>query len=209
MKRCVLLCAAPNANAAYCKTQIKLDDYIACADGGYDLAKKIGVKPDLVVGDFDSISNVLHIDTAELVQLPSRKDDTDTIYCLKRLIEKGFKEIILLGAVGGRVDHTFANITALKFLFKQGVVGVLTDDACSIHYTESKLVLARCKGKTVSVFPFGCSSAAITLNGFRYPLTDYRLLSDMPLGISNVVEDSAAEVQVHHGGVIVIQNHGQ
>ncbi|HHZ06222.1 MAG TPA: thiamine diphosphokinase [Clostridiales bacterium] len=203
MNRCILICASPDIDIDYCKSIITRDDHIFCADGGYDYAKEIGVVPRLVVGDFDS-AHSKKILADQVITLPTQKDDTDTMYCIKEIIKRGYRDIAILGGMGGRLDHTLANITALKYLADNGCVGRLLDKSSVIHYCVDKLTIGG-NNNTVSIFPFACEKAEVSLSGFRYTLNHFQMTASFPLGISNVAENEASEINVYSGGVIVIE----
>lgn len=205
MNRCVVICASPYNQPEFIKSEIRKDDYIICADGGYDTAINASITPDIIIGDFDS--SLTNIDeNLQKIILPVEKDDTDSIYCIKYGISKGYNEFLLLGATGSRADHFFANLTLLKFVYSKGCTAALKDSKTSIYYTENTLEL-NCSGHTVSVFPFGCNSATVTLKGFKYLADKLVMTSDFPIGTSNIATVENSVVKVHNGGVLVIINH--
>lgn len=205
MSRCVIICASPYNQPEFIKSELRNDDYIICADGGYDTAKSIGINPDIIIGDFDSSITPIP-DNIQKIILPVEKDDTDSIYCIKYGISKGYKEFLLLGATGSRADHFYANLALLKFAHNNDCTAVLKDSKTSIYYTENNLDL-HCNSCTVSVFPFGCSQAVVSLNGFKYPADKLVMTSEFPIGTSNIVTNETATINVHSGGVLVIINH--
>ncbi len=204
MSRCVIICASPYNQPEFIKAEIRTDDYIICADGGYDIAKKAEITPDIVIGDFDS--SVSKVDNKlKKIILPVEKDDTDSIYCIKYGISKGYKEFLILGATGSRADHFYANLSLLKFAFNNGCIAVLKDSKTDIYYTESSLKL-HCNSCTASVFPFGCSEATVSLEGFKYLADKLVMTADFPIGTSNIATADTSVVTVHSGGVLVIVN---
>lgn len=204
--RCVIICASPYNQPDFIRDSIGVNDYVICADGGFDTALKAGIKPDIVIGDFDSRAKDSNIENdAQSIVLPTDKDDTDGIYCVKYGISKGFDKFLILGATGGRTDHMYANLFLLKFMYKNRCDGVLEDKFTYIKYTEENLTLSA-KGKTVSVLPFGCESAEVTLKGFKYKADRLAMDSSFPIGISNVALSDNAEINVYSGGVLVIVN---
>lgn len=204
MSRCVIICASPYNQPEFIKSEIRTDDYIICADGGYDTAKKADITPDIIIGDFDS--SLTEIDNKlKKIILPVEKDDTDSIYCIKYGISKGYKEFLLLGATGSRADHLYANLSLLKFACNKGCTAVLKDSKADIYYTESSLSL-HCNSCTVSVFAFGCSEATITLEGFKYSADNLVMTSDFPIGTSNIATADTSVITVHSGGALVIVN---
>lgn len=204
MNRCVLLCASPFTDINFVNSQITPDDFIVCADGGYSLAQKLSIVPNLLVGDFDSIESTDNLKAEEIIELPKFKDDTDTVFALKTVISRGFKDILILGGTGGRLDHTLANLSVLKFLYENNCKCTIKDPRQTIFYTEDEFSF-NSPNKTVSIFAFACESSIITLNNFRYPLDKYKLMANMPLGISNVTLDTSI-LKVHSGGVLVVVN---
>lgn len=204
IKRCVIIGASPFNQPQFIKSNILPDDFVICADGGYDTAKKSNITPNIVIGDFDSATDEKSI-SAQKIILPVEKDDTDSIFCAKYAIEQGFKNIVLLGLTGGRIDHLYANFFLLKYLYNNNCNAVVSDSECNIYYTEKQLEL-HCKGDTVSILPFGCENACISLLGFKYHANKLVMTSDFPIGTSNISMEDTAIVNVHCGGVIVIEN---
>lgn len=206
MTRCIILSAAPNVNIDYCKKEIKPTDYIICADGGYTLAQRLNITPNLIVGDFDSYTQKLPADST-IIKLPCEKDDTDTMYCVKEALKRGFLNIVILGGIGGRLDHTIANLCVLQYLSNNGAKGTLKDANNVVSFCpQGNFHLFDQCGKTVSVFPFGCEKCNVTHNGFKYQLNKQDVLNSFPLGVSNVVTENEATITIHSGGAIVIIN---
>ena len=125
--RCVIISGSPETNPDFIKQAVKPDDYVICADRGYEFASLAGVEPNLIVGDFDSYKEKISA-SCEIVKLNPHKDDTDTIHSIDLAFEKGFTNFLLLGALGGRTDHTFANITSLLYIADKGGRGVLLSE---------------------------------------------------------------------------------
>ena len=125
IKKCVILSAGKISDYEGMKRYLSPGEYAIAADGGVLHAQKLGVKPDCVLGDFDSLGYVP--DDADEVY-PSRKDDTDTMLAVRHGLAKGLTDFVLLGGLGGRLDHTVANIAALAFLRIHGARGMLVDE---------------------------------------------------------------------------------
>lgn len=207
VNRCVIICASPYYQADFIKSQIKPNDYIICADGGYDTANTVNIKPNLIIGDFDS-SKLQASNTLSVVKLPVEKDDTDSVYCAKYAVSKGFNNFLILAATGGRIDHMYAHFALLQYLYCQNCKAVIKDNFTSIYYTEDEIKLS-CKNQTVSVLPYGCSYAEVTLNGFKYKAEKLKMTSDFPIGISNIATDESSVITMHNGGVLVMVNNLQ
>lgn len=203
-KRCVIIGSSPDTDIEIMKKNIKSDDFIVCADGGYLLAQKAGITPNLIIGDFDS-SPFPENCNCEVISLPVMKDDTDTNYCVRECIKRGFRDFILMGVTGGRTDHTIANFCTLKYLADRDIVAEMIDSKMlSFVLNEGSKIITAKKGMTFSVFPFGCNFCEITLKGFLYELDRGRLTADFPLGVSNQITDDNAQLIVHNGSVLVI-----
>ena len=200
--RCVIICASPINDIKHIKDNIRENDYVICADAGYITAKKAQVNIDLVIGDFDSLKTV--ITDIEIIKLPIEKDDTDTFYATKYAIEKGFKEILLLGCIGGRLDHTYANCSILKYLYDHKVKGTIKDENTEIFYSKEKIFIENKKGKTLSLFPFGSENCTVTYSGFKYEVENYTINSNAPIGISNIITENKSYIDINSGGVLIM-----
>lgn len=202
--RCVIISGSPDTSVEEIKTLCTDDDFIVCADSGYTFARKAGLNPDLIIGDFDSLEEELPKDT-EIVKLNKVKDDTDTEHCVMECIRRGYKDFLLLGSVGGRTDHTFANIAILSFLSEYNYHGVARNNGEEIQILkEGTYNMDGKKGLTFSVFPYGCESVNVTYQGAQYPLDSYTLTYNVSRGISNVFSDDKAEITVNRGRAILL-----
>ena len=204
--RCVIISGSPETNPDFIKQAVKPDDYVICADRGYEFASLAGVEPNLIVGDFDSYKEKIPA-SCEIVMLNPHKDDTDTIHSIDLAFEKGFTDFLLLGALGGRTDHTFANITSLLYIADKGGRGVLLSEKERIELlNKGEYFYEKYCGKTFSLFPFGCESVCVSYRGVEYPLERYNLKSSVPLGISNVFTSEKSEIKIYDGNAILIIN---
>lgn len=204
--RCVIISGSPETNPDFIKQAVKPDDYVICADRGYEFASLAGVEPNLIVGDFDSYKEKISA-SCEIVKLNPRKDDTDTIHSIDLAFEKGFTDFLLLGALGGRTDHTFANITSLLYIADKGGRGVLLSEKERIELlNKGEYFYEKYCGKTFSLFPFGCESVCVSYRGVEYPLERYNLKSSVPLGISNVFTSEKSKIKIYDGNAILIIN---
>jgi thiamine pyrophosphokinase len=202
--RCVIIGASPEADAKLVRRSVRPDDHVICADGGLSLAQKAGIIPDLLIGDFDSGERP-DGDICETVALPVKKDDTDTMYCARTAIERGFRDFLLLGMTGGRLDHTIANLCTLRYLAEQGAKALMLDDSAEIRVLmPGEMVFEGRRDMTFSVFPFGCESCCLSLEGFEYPLDRGVLSAGIPLGVSNVIISDRAVLTLHSGCAAVI-----
>ena len=186
------------------KKYIKDDDYVIAADGGYKHLNSLGVSCDYVLGDFDSIDSIP--DAADEI-FPHEKDDTDTMLAIKHGLLKGMDDFVILGGLGGRLDHTIANISSLEYLKSHGAHGLLADENTIVRmfFTGDKVVPLMQDGY-FSIFPYGLEHAAVSISGVKYPLSHHVLHSDFPLGVSNMVTDfDAFDLTIHDGKIMVVE----
>lgn len=204
MKKCVIIGAVPITDDSVLK-EISSGDYVICADGGVDTALTYKIKPDLIIGDFDSVKNELP-QNIETIRLKTEKDDTDMMAAVKQGLSRGYRDFVLLGALGGqRFDHSFANLCTLQYLCQNGCKALILDENCRVFLLKGgRLTLGKMKGKTVSVFPFGCVSCKVSYIGLKYPLTNAMLTSENPLGTSNQVVCDLAQITVHNGSALIV-----
>ncbi len=207
--------SSPETNIETISRLMHKDDYIICADGGYKFAEMLGVIPDLIVGDFDS-SERPHNCGSEIISLPVRKDDTDMFYAVKEGIRRGCDEFILVGATGGRLDHTYANFCVLKYIADRKIPARIIDSKNEIYVINSSsgdmetkhginnLSIQNKSGYGFGIFPFGCEKCTVSLTGFEYNADKAEMTADFPLGVSNKVINDPAEVYIHRGCVIII-----
>ena len=202
--RCVIISGSPDTNVEEIKSLCKSDDFIVCADSGYSFAKKAGLTPNLIIGDFDSLKEELPQNT-EVVKLNTHKDDTDTEHCVMECIRRGYKDFLLLGSIGGRTDHTFANIATLAFLSEYNYNGIARNNGEEIRILkEGSYEMNNKKGLIFSVFPYGCESVNVTYKGAEYMLNNKTLTYNVSRGISNVFVDDEAEITINRGRAILL-----
>jgi len=183
-------------------------DLTIAADRGLEAFAAAGIVPNLLLGDMDSVSETVLScmeKRTEIDRLPCIKDDTDGVHALDVAVERGAKEITLLGALGGRMDHALANLMLLVRAHRKGVKAQILSERERIWRAEGREVLRGAKGDTVSLLPLG-EAKGVSLTGFFYPLCDQNLQSDYPLGISNIVTQDEAVICVREGDLLVFQN---
>lgn len=180
------------------------DAYVICADSGLRLAERLGIAPDLVLGDFDSLGAVP--EQLPHMTVPVEKDDTDTVLAARVALEKGFRDIRIYGAFGGRLDHTFANLQTLEFLHNAGAHGELTgvrDTAFLMGGGESRR-LPKQPQQTLSLFAWSAQCSGVCIRGVHYPLENGTLQRSFPLGVSNEITAEEAEIVCGEGLLLVI-----
>lgn len=204
MKTCMIIGSAPIQNNSVFQEFMIDETFVICADGGLDTAMVNNITPNLIIGDFDSAKTVPP-ENIETIRLPVAKDDTDTMAAIKTAFRRGFEDFVLLGTMGGRFDHTYANLSALQYIVSNGGKAVMAGDDSKIFLIrDSRLILTKMSGCTVSVFPFGCPCCTVSYQGMLYPLTEKCLNANFPLGVSNRIINDNAEITVHSGDALVI-----
>lgn len=181
---------------------IQKDDYIIAADGGFAHVNSLGLTPDAVLGDFDSLGYVP--ENAKI--FPVEKDDTDAMLAVRHGLSKGYKEFLLYGALDGpRLDHTVANFQTLQYLADHGAVGYLVGltQIATVVKNEAVRFDASAQG-ILSLFCMGADARGVTLRGLKYPLKDGTLSAGFPLGVSNHFTGSAAEITVADGSLLML-----
>ncbi|MCI9273089.1 MAG: thiamine diphosphokinase [Clostridiales bacterium] len=206
MNRCVIVGSAPVEDPDRLKDLIRKDDVIFCADGGFETALRMGVRPSFIAGDFDSFAGDLPEDI-EVIRLPECKDDTDLMFCVKEALRRGFNDVLLLGATGGRMDHTIGNLGILLYLARRNA-GNLMADAYNQAFVaqEGAYMITGKKGDMVSVFPYGCNQCCVSYEGLAYPLHHGTLNAEEPVGVSNRLTQEKAVITVHSGPVLVVKS---
>ena len=179
-------------------------DLVIAADAGALTCDAIGLKPDLLLGDFDSMEAPPV--QARVIRLPVEKDDTDTVAAARLCAEQGCEEVYIYGGTGGsRLDHTLANLQTLLFLRRRGVKGYLYDQdfIWTALENETLHIPREVEWGLLSVFAMGETVSGVTLRGVQYPLENAELRADFPLGVSNHVLEETAQVTVGCGAVAV------
>ena len=199
MANCIIFCAAEFDTLA---EPIARGDYVIAADGGFSHVQKLGLEPDCVLGDFDSLGYVP--DHAKL--FPVEKDDTDAMLAARRGLELGYREFYFYGALDGpRLDHTVSNFQTLQFLADHGARGYLIgkDYIVTVIKEETVEFPAEAEG-ILSLFCLGPDAEGITLENLHYPLENGRLTSGFPLGVSNHFVGKKAVISVKNGSLLVL-----
>lgn len=177
--------------------------YIICADGGYIHALNAGIRPDVVVGDFDTFLGEVPNDI-ECIKHPSEKDDTDTMLAIKLAIDRGYKDITIFGATGGRIDHTFANIQAIAYATQHGCSArIISGKTTIMHIEDDNTVLPNIDG-ILSVFAYTDVCKGVSISGAKYSLDSATISNTFPIGASNEFVNSDVQIRVDSGALLII-----
>ena len=204
MSRCVILSAGPVEDSERLRPLLKTDDWFIAADGGGRLAAALGVKPAVLVADFDSSAPPDTGGDTEIVRLPMEKDWPDTQAAAMLALDRGYRDFLLLGCTGGRLDHTLANIAVLLYLLRRGADALMADERNFLRlYGPGRYRVERRAGYKLSLFPYGGEVEGITVKNVRYPLEKARLTPDNSLGVSNEFLENPAEISFDKGVLMV------
>ena len=204
MERCVIVGGADINDYAAVRDRLRQDDFFVFCDSGLKHLSALGVRPGLIVGDFDSHDNP-HLDV-ETIVLPRVKDDTDTVFAVKEALKRGYTDFLLLGAAGARLDHTLGNVSILLYLDSLGKRGMLVDDYSEMEIVSSRP--ARIDGSFAffSLLNITGTASGITIRGAKYPLDGAEITCEYQYGISNeVLPGQTAEVSVKNGKLLLIK----
>lgn len=199
MGKCIIFCAADFQELL---APIGPEDHVIAADGGLKHTETLGIFPDEILGDFDSLGYI----PQDSRVFPVEKDDTDAMLAVRRGLQLGYREFILYGSLDGpRLDHTIANFQTLQFLCDRGAFGYLAGNDYLVTVVKNGALRfpAGCEG-TVSVFCLGADASGVTLEGLYYPLKNGTLTAGFPLGVSNHFTGSEAMISVESGGLLVL-----
>lgn len=186
MERCVILSASPEYNIDEIKTHLRPDDVFVVADGGWHFVTALGVTPLAFIADFDSSREADFDHSVPLVRFSSIKDCTDTEAAVNYAWEKGYRDFLMVGCCGGRLDHTYANFMTMSQIVTKG------GSVCSLGAHEKIIMLSPGvhhipveRERHLSILPFGGPVSGITLKNTFYPLENAEMTMENPLGISN------------------------
>ena len=231
MRRCVIIGGAKITQYERVRSYLKEDDFIICCDSGLYHQDSLLVTPDLIVGDFDShpLPEIRKGDGAgkqdthlqcesdhqnsmqtehirELIVLPCEKDDTDTFFAAKEAMRRGFREFLLLGAAGGRLDHTLGNLSILQMLHEKECHAVLVDDFSEMEMVGSTPVSVDDDFSYFSLLNISGVARDIHITNAKYPLDGGEITCDYQYGISNeVLPGRVATVSVGEGALLLLR----
>lgn len=201
-------------------TEIGVDqgDLLIAVDGGLKHCGRLGLEPDLALGDFDSVEGDQLARIAEwekksperVIRLRPEKNDTDTLAAIRLALEQGYRDFLLYGAMGGRrLEHTLANIQCLLFLKHHGAAGYLVDKErmCFVMEDEEVRFPASMKGY-LSLFSLKEGALGVDIRGMKYELDNASMTNDFPIGVSNEFTGQEAVVSVRQGQLLGIVTSG-
>ncbi|MFA5634265.1 MAG: thiamine diphosphokinase [Anaerovoracaceae bacterium] len=183
---------------------------VICTDGAAAKARALGILPDILVGDMDSIHEddllFMEQNRVKFYRHPPEKDFTDTFLALQVAEENHWNNITVWGGTGGRLDHTLANLFGVVSFVRRGMNLIFDEPDLTVHIIRDHLSIKGSTGDTVSVFPMGERVKDLTLTGFKYPLKNATLEPDYPIGISNIMFEEESNISIGSGILAVFHN---
>ena len=201
MKRCFIYAAGTFYGLRECP---RVGDLQIAADAGLHLCERLGVRPDVVLGDFDSM------DASEAppdcIRVPVEKDDTDTVFAVKTMVQRGYDDFLLIGVIGARLDHTLGNVSILLYLDSLGKRAEIVDDYSEMQIVSKDEVSIEDKYPFFSLLNITGCARGITIRDAKYPLDGAEITCEYQYGVSNeVLPGKTAKISVREGKLLLIK----
>lgn len=186
-------------------SKLKIDshyDLVIACDKGYMYAKRLKLKVDILIGDFDSMKKPK--DKVTMLEAAKEKDDTDTGLAIKYAIRNGYKDIDIICALGKRIDHEIANISFLKYMIENGVRGRILSDSAELLIAKDELFKVKKRAnRYVSIFSMSDKTIIEYIKGSKYDVKNIILKNSFPLGVSNEFKNEYIRIKIKKGIVLV------
>lgn len=209
----IMIIAGGSLDKGFCLQVFEKKNYdkIIAVDRGLKFLHENHIVPDLIVGDFDSLPGGIlaaYEDRIPIRRFNPQKDASDMEIGVRAAIEMGADDITILGGTGTRIDHVIGNIQTLMVPLQMNVEACIADANNRIRLLKTDRILRQEElyGEYVSFFPLTTTVEGLTLQGFKYPLSDYTLTSDNSLGVSNEVTAKEAVIRLKNGVLIMIES---
>lgn len=209
--RAIIIANGQVHDSDFCQSQVTPTDLVICADGGADNALALGLSPDVVIGDLDSIDESLRLQLekkhCQFITHPARKDETDLELAMKYAAEQGAHEMLILGALGHRLDHTLANVLLLALPALRSVQAKILDGRQEVFLIRDEALIGGQVGDTLSLLSLTEQVTGIYTEGLEYPLENGTLYLGPARGVSNVLTAPQARVRVGQGLLLAVIIH--
>lgn len=204
MRRCVIIGGADIARYDRVRAHLRQDDFYICCDSGLKHREGLGIVPHLIVGDFDSHQDP-HLDI-ETITLPCEKDDTDTVFAVKEALKRGFEDFLLVGVIGGRLDHTLGNVSILLMLQAQGKTVLAVDDYSELEVVADRPAEIGERYAFFSLLNISGTAQGVCIQSAKYPLEDAEITCEYQYGVSNEpLPGKTARVWVREGRLLLVK----
>ena len=182
-------------------------DLVIAADSGFRTAELLSASVQVLLGDFDSLGKESLPNVPEIFQMPPEKDRTDTQLAVDLALSRGAREIVIVGGLSGRLDHTLSNLSILEMLAENGVYALLVDGQNRARFVRnSGLLVGRGGYRYLSLLAVDPVLKGVTVQGCKYPLQNARLTRDCQYAVSNEITENCALVEIRRGGAFVIES---
>ncbi|MBQ7128965.1 MAG: thiamine diphosphokinase [Clostridia bacterium] len=202
MSRCVIVGGAEIENYERLKQILLKDDYFIFCDSGLKHLKELSVKPNLIVGDFDSFKQPET--DIKIIKLPHEKDDTDTFAAVKTAIKNGFCDFLIIGVIGQRLDHTIANVSMLKYLKNKKATAKIIDDYSEMFLLEKECEISKEECEYFSVIALSEKLEGLSIKGAKYELENAVIENSFQLGVSNEPKSNTT-ITLEKGDALIIK----
>lgn len=204
MSRCVLVGGAAIERYDDVKRYLRPGDYYIFCDNGLRHLEKLGVKPDLIIGDFDS--HAVPTIPVETIFLPREKDDTDSVYAVREALKRGFDDFLLIGVVGARIDHSLVNLSILLKLDSLGKRGLIVDDYSEMEIISHNIAEVGPEFPFFSLLNISGTSKGITVENAKFPLENGDIDCEYQYGVSNEpLPGKTARIKVKEGRLLLVR----
>ena len=202
--KCIIVSGAPDDDFDFLKEKLNDESYISAADSGYLTCIKVGVVPDLIIGDFDS-SPIPEIKT-EIIKLPVEKDFTDTFYCLRKAMELGYKEIQILCAIGSRADHNYSNMLCLEHCRMNDINCSIVNRKNKLQLVDNEISIDDSEYQYFSLFAFLGDVEGLSIKDAYYELENVDMKPYEQYAQSNCFKDKPVKISLKKGTILLIQS---
>lgn len=208
-KRAVIISGGEIKDYSFYKEYINESDYIICADGGSRHIDGLKTDVDLFLGDFDSCDFDLtkkgrYFASSEVLRFKKEKDSTDTHIAVCEAMDRGYTNISIIAALGGRMDHMMANVYLLKLMDDNGAEGEIADEKNIVRYFSKSFTVSKKEGFYISFLPLSETVTGLNLSGLKYSLSDYTLKSGDSICISNEFAEDEARIEFESGELLMV-----
>ncbi len=202
MGKCIVFGGSKISDYSYIKIKKQDSDMVICADYGYIHAQNLGVKADLLIGDFDSAPMP---NEQNVIKLPAHKDETDMFLAIEKGVECGYKTFDIYAGLGGRFDHTYANIQLLSYFIDKKVRINLIDENNRIFMIMDEVIdVTKTNLKYLSIFSYTESCVGLSLHGLKYTVHNATIDQNFPLGVSNEIIANKATIELKSGKALIV-----
>lgn len=206
-KQAFIMLGGNLSQTSFSTKALSRSEIIIAADGGSEKLLEKKIIPDVVIGDFDSVSYKRlekNYHNIELKRFPKKKNYTDAQLAFEEAIKRGFRKITVAGFLGDRVDHMIANLHLIYFYFNRGIDIVCIEGKSTIRFCRGRIKIKGKKGDIVSLIPWCSEAQFVSSVGLQYCLDNLILPLGQSRGISNVMTGGSAEIKIKNGKAMVV-----